>query len=145
MSISNRLHFTNSNKIPYLFQKKSSCGLKAVCGRNSKESRRTLVHNNHHLLAKWLWQFDCHEPGLVMKMRKCSWNVRPEKTEKDVVHTRSVPTHQTWCQLENNRFIVHAFPVDKSLVEDLRAQINSFAIRRFATKWSFTNGRKLVP
>ena len=48
---------------------------------------------------------------------------------KDIVllpspDTKSVPTHQTRCRLENNGFVVHAFPVDKSLQEeDLRAQI----------------------
>ena len=52
----------------------------------------------------------------------------PKKAKKDVVHkdvvflpspdSRSVPTHQTRCQLENNRFVVHAFPVDKSLQEE---------------------------
>ena len=36
----------------------------------------------------------------------------------------SVPTHQTRCRLENNGFVVHAFPLDKSLQEEeLRAQI----------------------
>ena len=49
----------------------------------------------------------------------------PKKAKKDVVHkdvvllpspdTRSVPTHQTRCRLENNGFVVHACPVDKSL------------------------------
>lgn len=58
----------------------------------------------------------------------------PKKAKKDVVHkdvvllpspdTKSVSTHQTRCRLENNGFVVHAFPVDKSLQEeDLRAQI----------------------
>lgn len=58
----------------------------------------------------------------------------PKKPKKDIVHkdvvllpspdTKSVPTHQTRCRLENNGFVVHAFPVDKSLQEeDLRAQI----------------------
>lgn len=48
---------------------------------------------------------------------------------KDVVllpspDTKSVSTHQTRCRLENNGFVVHAFPVDKSLQEeDLRTQI----------------------
>ena len=56
-----------------------------------------------------------------------------KKAKKDVVHkdvillpspdTTSVPTHQTRCRLENNGFIVHAFPLDKSLQEELRAQI----------------------
>ena len=58
----------------------------------------------------------------------------PQKTKKDIVHkdvvllpspdTKSVPRHQARCRLENNGFVVHAFPVDKSLQEeDLRAQI----------------------
>ena len=51
-----------------------------------------------------------------------------KKAKKDVVHkdvillpfpnTTSVPTHQTRCRLENNGFVVHAFPLlDKSLQE----------------------------
>lgn len=67
---------------------------------------------------------------------KCVKGKKPpaKKAKKDVVHkdvvllpspdTKSVPTHQTRCRLENNGFVVHAFPVDKSLQEeDLRAQI----------------------
>ena len=57
-----------------------------------------------------------------------------KKAKKDVVHkdvillpspnTMSVPTHQTRCRLENNGFVVHTFPLDKSLQEeDLRVQI----------------------
>lgn len=67
---------------------------------------------------------------------KCGKVKKPpvNKAKKDVVHkdvillpspnTRSLPTHQTRCRLENNGFVVHAFPLDKSLQEeDLRAQI----------------------
>ena len=57
-----------------------------------------------------------------------------KKAKKDVVHkdvillpspnTTSVPTHQTQGWLEDNGFVVHVFPLDKSLQEeDLRAQI----------------------
>ena len=49
----------------------------------------------------------------------------PKKAKKtDIVHkdvvliptpdTKSVPTHQTRCRLENNGFVVHGFPVDRS-------------------------------
>lgn len=67
---------------------------------------------------------------------KCVKGKKPpaKKAKKDVVHkdvvllpspdTKSVPTHQTRCRLENNGFVIHGFPVDKSLQEDdLRAQI----------------------
>lgn len=59
----------------------------------------------------------------------------PKKAKKnDIVHkdvvllptpdTKSVPTHQTRCRLENNGFVVHGFPVDRSLKEeDLKGQI----------------------
>jgi len=61
---------------------------------------------------------------------KCSKVKKPpvKKAKKDIVHkdvillpspnSRSVPTHQTRCRLENNGFVVHAFPLlDKSLQE----------------------------
>ena len=74
--------------------------------------------------------------GAKSSNSKCIKGKKPpaKKAKKDVVHkdvvllpspdTKSVPTHQTRCRLENNGFVVHAFPVDKSLQEeDLRAQI----------------------
>ena len=67
---------------------------------------------------------------------KCVQGKKPpaRKAKKDVVHrdfvllpspdTKSVPTRQTRCPLENNGFVVHAVPVDKSLQEeDLPAQV----------------------
>ena len=74
--------------------------------------------------------------GAKSSNSKCIKGKKPpaKKAKKDVVHkdvvllpspdTKSVPTHQTRCRLENNGFVVHAFPVDKSLQEeDLRTQI----------------------
>ena len=56
-----------------------------------------------------------------------------KKANKDVVHkdvvllpspdARLVPTHQMQWLMENSGFVIHAFPVDKSLQEeDFRAQ-----------------------
>ena len=41
--------------------------------------------------------------------------------------TRTVPTHQTRCQLENDGFVIHGCPIDKSWEEsDLRNQIKEW-------------------
>ena len=71
-----------------------------------------------------------------------------KKTKKDIVHkdvvllpsldTRSVPTHQMRCRLENNGFVIHAFPVDKSLQEtDFRAQIKDLFPHLGETNFDF--------
>ena len=53
---------------------------------------------------------------------KKSFKNKPKKENvvyKDVIlfpspSTKAVPTHQTRCQLENDGFVVHGFPVEKS-------------------------------
>ena len=66
--------------------------------------------------------------------RKGKQSVPKRAKKKDIVYkdlvllpspdTKSVPTHQTRCRLEKNGFVVHGFPVDKSLQdEELRGQI----------------------
>ena len=66
--------------------------------------------------------------------RKGKQPVPKRAKKKDIVYkdlvllpspdTKSVPTHQTRCRLEKNGFVVHGFPVDKSLQEEeLRGQI----------------------
>lgn len=80
----------------------------------------------------------------LLKVRSLS----PKKAKKDVVHKdvvllpspdrKSVPTHQTRCRLENNGFVVHAFPVDKSLQEeDLRTQIREMFSPHAETDFEF--------
>jgi hypothetical protein len=60
------------------------------------------------------------------KARKC--NI----VHKDLIllptsTTRTVPTHQTRCQLENDGFVIHGCPIDKSWEEsDLRNQIKEW-------------------
>ena len=65
----------------------------------------------------------------------------PKKTKKDVVHKdmvllpspdiRLVPTHQMKWRMENSGFVIHVFPVDKSLQEeDFRAQIRELFERQ---------------
>ena len=71
-----------------------------------------------------------------------------KKTKKDIVHkdvvllpspdTRSLPTNQMRCRLGNNGFVIHAFPVDKSLQEeDFRAQIRDLFPHLGETKFEF--------
>ena len=68
-------------------------------------------------------------PTLASKRSSKSFRKPPEKKArkstivyKDVIllptaTTRTVPTHQTRCQLENNGFVIHGCPIDKSWEE----------------------------
>ena len=68
-------------------------------------------------------------PTLASKRSSKSFRKPPEKKTrkstivyKDLIllptaTTRTVPTHQTRCQLENNGFVIHGCPIDKSWEE----------------------------
>ena len=68
-------------------------------------------------------------PTLASKRSSKSFRKQPEKKTrkstivyKDLIllptaTTRTVPTHQTRCQLENNGFVIHGCPIDKSWEE----------------------------
>ena len=91
----------------------------SVTSRNSENMQRTTVSAALRRSFPTLGNKSSgtSKKPLVKKAKKC--NI----VYKDVVllpspSSKTVPTHQTRCQLENEGFVVHEFLVDKSLDEE---------------------------
>ncbi|CAB4032322.1 Hypothetical predicted protein [Paramuricea clavata] len=91
------------------------------CGQRRSEDVPAALRRSFPTLASKSSSKSVKKPP-GKKARKC--NI----VHKDLIllptsTTRTVPTHQTRCQLENDGFVIHGCPIDKSWEEsDLRNQ-----------------------